>query len=162
MVGRVAIFVPAFLSDWQSSPEDSEGIGESSLSDCSSLALQMWYSQLLTILADYPILLPQYPELLLSPDQKPHPLVLEEKLFLIAWPVSGKVMRYKAFQGELQISSCSPGEITPTPLTVQPGISFIAGVLNETIIPLQHLAMSNVLRFLAEQFDTGLQYRIVN
>ena len=38
MVGLVALFVPTFLSNWQSSPEDSEGIGELSLSDCSSLA----------------------------------------------------------------------------------------------------------------------------
>ena len=119
---------------------------------------QMWYSQLLTMLAGYPILLPQFPELPLSPDQKPHPLVLEEKLFLTAWPVSGNVTRCKAFQRGLQSSSCSPGEITPIPLTIQPGVSGIAGVLNETIIP----PLSNVLQFLAEQFDTGLQYRTVN
>ena len=54
---------------------------------------QIWYSQLLTVLADYPILLPQFPELLLSPDQKLHPLLLKEKLFLTARPISGKVMR---------------------------------------------------------------------
>ena len=100
---------------------------------------QMWYSQLLTMLAGYPILLPQFPELLLSPDQKPHPLVLEEKLFLTAWPVSGDVTKCKAFQRGLRSSSCSPGEITPIPLTIQPGVSGIAGVLNETIVPLQHL-----------------------
>ena len=31
-------FAPTFLSDWQSAPEDSERVCESSLSDCSSLA----------------------------------------------------------------------------------------------------------------------------
>ena len=36
--GRVTIFVPTFLSDWQSAPEDLERVSESSLSDCSSLA----------------------------------------------------------------------------------------------------------------------------
>ena len=83
------------------------------------------------------IVLPQSPKLLLSPHQQPHPLLLEEKLFLTAWPVSGRVTRCRAFQRELQNSSSSPGEISQTPLTIQPGISGIAGVLNEIIIPLE-------------------------
>ena len=95
---------------------------------------QVWYSQLLTILMDYLILLPQRPELLLSPDQKPHPLLLKEKLFLTTWPVSGKVTRCKAFQKELQSSSYSPGEMPLTSHIIQPGVSGIARVLGKTII----------------------------
>ena len=71
---------------------------------------QVWFSQLLTMLVDYLILLPQFLELFLSPDQKPHPLLLEEKLFLTAWPVSGKVSRCKLL--------LIPGEVTPTQLTI--------------------------------------------
>jgi len=92
---------------------------------------QVWYSQMLTMLTDYPIVLPQYPELLLNTEQKPHPLVLKEELFLTAWPVTGRVMRCRAFQEELQNSS---GEILVC--TIQPGVSGIAGVLEETIISL--------------------------
>ena len=56
-----------------------------------------------------------------------------------------------------QNSSFNLGEMPQTPHTIHPGIGGIAGVLGETITPI-----SNILQFLAKQFDTGLQYRSVN
>ena len=47
---------------------------------------QIWYPQLLAILTSSPILLPTEDYLLLSPDQRPHPLQLERSLCLAAWP----------------------------------------------------------------------------
>ena len=95
---------------------------------------------------------------ILNAEQKPHLLLLNEKLFLPVWPVSSKVTRCRAFWKELQNSSYNLGEMLLTPHTIQPGVSGIAGMLGETIIPLQH----SILQFLAKQFDTELQYCTVN
>ena len=100
---------------------------------------QIWYSQLLTMLSDYPILLLQEQDLLSNPDQKLHPLQVEGKLSLTAWPISGKDMKCRAFRRALQSSSSSLGEATQIHHITQPGASGIAGVLDEIVIPLRHL-----------------------
>ena len=43
---------------------------------------QVWYSQVLRMLVGKPILLPMQQDLLLSPDLSPHPLILENRMFL--------------------------------------------------------------------------------
>jgi len=58
---------------------------------------QVWYSQVLRMLVRNPILLPMEQDLLLSPDLKPHPLIQENRMFLAAWPVSGKLSRHRGF-----------------------------------------------------------------
>ena len=50
---------------------------------------QIWYSTLLNMLIDDPIVLPQLPNLLLSPTSQPHPLVVNKTLRLLACKVSG-------------------------------------------------------------------------
>ena len=100
---------------------------------------QIWYPQLLAILTGPPILLPTEDYLLLSPDQRPHPLQLEGSLCLTAWPISGNISRCKGFLQELQSSSLNHGEATPMMPTTQHGASGFAGVLNGISIPFQHL-----------------------
>ena len=100
---------------------------------------QIWYPQLLAILMGPPILLPTEDYLLLSPDQRPHPLQLEGSLCLTAWPISGNISRCKGFLQELQSSSLNHGEATPMMPTTQHGASGFAGVLNGISIPFQHL-----------------------
>jgi len=100
---------------------------------------QVWYPQLLAMLTDFPILLPDHDDLLLSPDHRSHPLQLERSLHLTAWPISGNSMRCKEFLKELQNLSLTHGEETLTPPIMQHGANGIAGVLNEVLIPFQHL-----------------------
>jgi len=100
---------------------------------------QVWYQQLFSMLADLPVLLPDYNDLLLSPDHSLLPLQLEGSLHLTAWLVSGNSMKCKEFLRELQTSSSVPGMKTPTLPIMQLGRSGIAGVLNEVLIPFQHL-----------------------
>ena len=100
---------------------------------------QVWYPQVLQMLVKYPVLLPMEQDLLLNTDQNPHPLVLEGRMYLAAWPISGRPMLCKVFQSELQNCSYNPGEQIPTRLTTQPGLSGVAGVIKDKCIPFQHL-----------------------
>lgn len=100
---------------------------------------QSWYPQLLDMLTRKPIMLPPEEDLLLSPELTPHPLILEGRLPLAAWVVSGKSTPCKAFQAELLTSCSSPGEATHTQLMTQPGQSGIAGAVKGKLIPFVHL-----------------------
>ena len=100
---------------------------------------QAWYPQLLAMLVDLPVLLPEEDDLLLSPDQRPHPLQLEGSLCLTAWPISGNTMKCEAFLKEQRNLSSSLGEGIPMAHTMQPGVSGVAGVLNGISIPFQRL-----------------------
>ena len=100
---------------------------------------QGWYPQLLEMLVKEPILLLSEEDLLLDPQLSPHPLILEERMSLTAWPISGKPTLCKAFQTELQISYYSHGEATLTRHITQPGLNGIAGVVEGRVIPFQHL-----------------------
>lgn len=117
-----AISFPTFLFDWESPSKDPERISGLGLPYCTSLACSDMNQDLLS-----------------SPDQRPHPLLIEGRLFLTAWPISGRDMKCKAFCKELQNSSSNLGEVVQTQHIARPGISGIAGVLDEVMIPLQHL-----------------------
>jgi len=100
---------------------------------------QHWYPQLLSMLSDFPILLPEDHDLLLDVNHQPNPLQEEGRLYLTAWPISGRPMRHKAFHRELLDLSSNLGGETPIPLTTQPGVSGTAGALDGVSIPFQHL-----------------------
>ena len=68
-------------------------------------------------------------DLLSAPDLSPHPLILENRLFLAAWPVSGRISHHRDFLKELQSFSYNLGDPIPTQHTIQPGLSGVAGVL---------------------------------
>lgn len=112
MVGWVTTFVPTILFNLQNSPEDLEWVFKKIIKIALAWPALLQYSQLLTMLLDHPILVPQFPKLILSPDQKPHPLLLEEELFLTAWSILSKITRCKVFQRGLQSFSFIPGDNT--------------------------------------------------
>ena len=100
---------------------------------------QIWYPQLLKMLVRRPILLPNTTDLLCSPEQCPHSLVIEERMFLAAWPISGRDSQCKVFQTGLPVCSCNPGENTLIRHITQPGRSGVAGVLQSKLIRFQPL-----------------------
>ena len=117
---------------------------------------QVWYSQILRMLVGKTVLLPMEQDLLLSPYLNPHPVILENRMFLTAWPVSGKVSHHRVFLKGLQSCPSSLGDPMPIQHTIHPGLSGVAGVLEDKS------ALGNILDFLADQFDLGLQYHYLN
>ena len=79
------ISLPTFQFDWESTVKDLLRGGRSSVSIAPAWQAQVWYSQLLRMLVGNPIL---EQDLLLVVGLKPHPLTLENQMFLAAWPVS--------------------------------------------------------------------------
>jgi len=84
-------------------------------------------------------MLPPEEDLLLSPELSPRPLVVEGQMMLAAWPVLGKPILCRAFQAELLTFCSSLGEATHIQHTTQPGLSGIAGVMEDKSIPFLQL-----------------------
>ena len=81
---------------------------------------QPWYPVLLSMLIDIPVLLPQSPHLLSSPEGQAHPLLVEGSLPLAAWLVSGRDTKQREFLRRLQNSCFMPGDRVPQKLMNQP------------------------------------------
>ena len=78
-------------------------------------------------------------------------------MFLAAWPISGRDSLCRAFQQELPTSS-NPGRSIHTEHITQPGRSGVAGKqVNPLAAPL-----ADILEFLTDNFELGLQYRTPN
>ena len=107
--------------------------------DSCSLVLitPVWSTQHLypELLTDYPLLLPQEPTLLRDPFNNPHPMLQRQQLQLAAWKVSGLTTQQRAFQDELQRSSCRAGVREPIPLTSRDGTNGVAGAWRGVQIP---------------------------
>jgi len=100
---------------------------------------QPWYPALLSMLVDYPVLLPTHNNLLTDPFSQHHPLVLAGQLQLAAWTLSGESTQQKAFQEKLH-NYCSPDRArAPTQHTKVPGKSGSAGVCQGKWIPFRAL-----------------------
>lgn len=100
---------------------------------------QVWFPLILRSLVDYPILLPPLPDIVISPEGRTHPLVLEGHFPLAAWPVSGNPSAQRDFQRELSVSSGSHGDLRRSHHIHPPGDSGIAGVLHGALIHFQLL-----------------------
>lgn len=100
---------------------------------------QHWYPLLLETMADFPVLLPQTPDLLESPTGDPHPLMEQGRLLLAAWKVSGQASILEDFQRQLLTSSHPRGDQERKRHTVVPGDSGVAGVRRETRVYFRHL-----------------------
>ena len=95
---------------------------------------QAWYPRLLAMAVDYPVLLPPQKDLLLSPRQECHPLVLDGNLQLAAWKVSGIEQQQKAFQDMLPLWLLDPGMKKSKGLIIAPDINGVAGVVGTKLI----------------------------
>ena len=99
---------------------------------------QPWFTLLLNLLTDHPLVLPQSDTLLVQPHSNAvHPL--SKRLQLMASKVSGNPSASEQFQAKLPTSSCSHGQLAPKnnmPLISRSGMTF---VLNEKLIHTIHL-----------------------
>ena len=161
MAGPVALFVPTFLSNWQSSPEDSEGIGESSLPDCSSLA----WANVVFSAADNVGRLPHSPPSIsrttLESGSEASPVGTRGEVIPDRMACLRQCYEMQGFServAELLVQSWRDNTNSAYNSAWRKWHRWCAERnYNPTSTPL-----SNVLQFLAEQFDTGLQYRTVN
>ena len=100
---------------------------------------QHWYPMLLNMLTRVPILLPQTATLLTSPAGQPHPLLINRRLMLAAWHVSGRTNKTRAFRQSLQNSSPNVGVEVQEMHTMPAGMYGPIGVVNGITIPCRHL-----------------------
>ena len=89
---------------------------------------QAWYPRLLDMSVAPPVLLPSFPDLLLSPRGERHPLLLNETLSLAAWHVSSSPCSRRAFLQTLSGSSWQHGGQAQAQFITPPGKNGIAGV----------------------------------
>ena len=95
---------------------------------------QPWYTLLLRMPIQRPLLLLTLPNLLLNPLGEKHPLVKTSFLRLAAWKITGKPWKSKEFQAlQPNLSSC-PGDQVQLRLTNRPGKSRLAGFVDNKLI----------------------------
>ena len=95
---------------------------------------QSWYPELLRLSVRNPIILPLKEDLLKCPQNQQHPLIQNQTMQLAVWLVSGSVWQRKEYQRGVQTLLSHREEKVLSQLTHRPGISELAGVLNEILI----------------------------
>ena len=98
-----------------------------------------WYPQLLRLSIQNLLILPKVPDLLQGPNKKHHPLIAKGNLELLAWIVSGKGYLQKKYQWKMPLLLQMPGDQAQSLTTNLPGISGIADVLGNKLIPFDAL-----------------------
>ena len=121
---------------------------------------QPWFTPLLHLLVDNPVLLPQSTHLLTQPHNHAlHPL--RRQLRLMACMLSGKVSSREVFQARLQQSSSSPGltehKNSPKPYIKQ-WMDFCSKWKTDPYDP----PVTVVLEFLVSLHEKGLTYTTIN
>jgi len=101
---------------------------------------QPWYPALLSMLVDYPMLLPTHSNLLTDPFGQHHPLLMEGQLQLAVWRLSSEVSQQKEFHKKLQSCCSLDGAKAPIPHTKVPGRNGSAGVCHGKWIPFHALS----------------------
>jgi hypothetical protein len=100
---------------------------------------QPWYATLLEMSIQDPILLPIAPQTLQCPTGEIHPLLINKSLQLVGWVISGNPSAQWNYQSKLKNCYSNHGAREQTLLTTQPGISGLAGVWKEKLIPFRLL-----------------------
>ena len=130
--GIQTLYFPSFQFVRQNSNEAQRG-GSFRCSNHSTLVAYSWYPQLLQLLVQRPILLPQWDKLLTLPQEDLlHPL--KDVMRLAAWHVSGITYRSEEFlQG--QPAMCSSHGVQGQKSSIQRlGNVFVADVIGNRII----------------------------
>ena len=96
---------------------------------------QSWYPLVL----QPKVRIPKTQNLLLGPNSEKHPLIEQRNLQLQAWKVSGKDCMQKELQKTLPLLSQMPEGQVKMLITNRPGVSGIAKVLKDSLIPLSVL-----------------------
>ena len=95
---------------------------------------QPWYTLLLRMSMQRPLLLPAHPNLLLNPLGEKFPLVKTRSLRLAAWKITGKPWKSKEFQAVQPNLSPCPGDQVQLQVANRPGTSGLAGVVDNKLI----------------------------
>jgi len=95
---------------------------------------QVWYPQLIRLSRRNPILLPPEMDLLKGVPKRNHPLLENKTLTLAAWIVSGRVCSHREYQSGLQILSLHQEDRVRMQITRRPGISDLAGLIENRLI----------------------------
>lgn len=98
-----------------------------------------WYPLILEHLVDFPLSLPNQPDLILDQEGHPHPLLEAASLNLKAWLVSSVESDLKAFRSKLQNTCDSSGVEGLERPTRRIGEASVAGLLDGILIPFQPL-----------------------
>jgi hypothetical protein len=100
---------------------------------------QPWYPTILGMTVSQQILLPPLPDILVSPNGEPHPLIATNGLTLAAWKISGNDLKHKGFLSNLPRYSWTSEEKAHKLLTQAPGKNGVAGVTNKRLIQFRPL-----------------------
>lgn len=106
---------------------------------CPVWPAQAWYPHLLQLLTDNPVLLPAHNDLLLDPLGNRHPMIVNNSLPLAGWRLSGNTSLQRAYQKKLQVFSSLPNVDQQMLSTSPVGLSGVAGVANDRLIPFVQL-----------------------
>lgn len=106
---------------------------------CPVWPAQAWYPHLLQLLTDNPVLLPAHNDLLLDPLGNRHPMIVNNSLPLAGWRLSGNTSLQRAYRKKLQIFSSLPNVGQQMLSTSPVGLSGVAGVANDRLIPFVQL-----------------------
>ena len=98
---------------------------------------QSWFPDLLQSACDIVLVLPPETTSLVDPEGNPHPLMIEDKMILTAWRLSGHDSTCKAFRRSWSTYCWKEREQPRTLLTQRPGSIGFIGVTEETKIPCQ-------------------------
>ena len=98
-----------------------------------------WFPQLLEAAAAPPVLLPEWPDLLLNENNDPHPLTASGQLRLAAWLISGQRTRLQTFRGQCPRFSWHLGGEVQAHTTTVLGDCGVAGVRRGRSIRLARL-----------------------
>ncbi|XP_070554658.1 uncharacterized protein [Ptychodera flava] len=95
---------------------------------------QPWFPLIMEMSIDFPILLPTFKGLLISPLQQVHPLLETGSLQLAAWRVSGNHLLQMEFQKKLPNLCHTHGVTEHQALITPPGENGVVGVVNNKLI----------------------------
>lgn len=96
---------------------------------------QAFYSVLLNMTVRDPILLPTQDNLLLSPEGKTHPLIVNKTLKLVVWTISSDQSKCNSYQETLQDYLPQHGAKGHNQLITTAGNTGVAGILKNKLIP---------------------------
>ncbi|KAM4698712.1 uncharacterized protein WCC33_014250 [Rhinophrynus dorsalis] len=103
--------------------------------------MQPWFPPLLELSADFPRLLPIFPNLLSDPNGAPHELIISRELQLIAWFLSGIPQVVRDFQCRLKLYWPNHGPRVPEPCMDQHGPPGVVGHVPVQGIPVGQLSV---------------------
>ena len=158
-IGQEAPFLfPPFCLIGRALSQISREVVDSAYLVAPAWPTQIWYPQLPAMLTGSPILLPTENYLLLSPDQRPHPLQLEGSLCLAYLRQHFEMQGLSPRAAELLIKSWIGNTNDAYNSAWR---KWLCWCTERNINPISTTVL-NITQFLVDQFDTGLQYRTIN